>query len=169
MTDFKDTLIQDKLIQVMLLRMRETKTVKDACDIVGISPGQYYEWHKEYPDTMLVFRGMLSIEQRMAIDQVLGNRLTLLQHIIDKGIESPDPLVSIQVYRFLNEVASSLNYNPDAQASKAQQYISDNMPELRIIKSKLASVDIQPGEDGSLKVDIYKDSPVIDAGSKDAG
>jgi hypothetical protein len=157
--------------QVLIMLAGNTRMTRaEACEKVGISETQYDTWIRKDPDALSVIRQFIVQMQRMQlfeIEQAWTIGLSeLIADAISKNTRTKDRVLAL---KFLDNqklrLEKALSAAPGVE-DKAHQFLKEG-PTLQRIKSRMASIDVQPSETG-VAINISRYDDIIDGKALDS-
>lgn len=144
--------------------------IRNACDKVGIKVSTYYYWIKKDPDALHAVREFLAETQKVELAflsaAVTEINMRLAQTAMNDSTEAADRL---RIAKYLTSEAEKLQrtYQVTGGSEEAAEFLKDG-PQLESKPSRFASMTVQPEDDGTLKVDFYREDTVIDGDVSEA-
>jgi hypothetical protein len=170
LTETSQLIREGQALQVSLLRAFNAKlTVTEACEQVGISYKVYHDWtlkNTGYADTLRNFiaQTQQNLLSELEVAWVKGVTL-LLEDFTSPNTKTTD---RIALAKFLLDLKNSLEDSLHAKPGNedtARDFLKQG-PRLEKAKSRMASLEIEPTQDGGISVEISQYRDIIDATPK---
>lgn len=169
LTETSIAIRQSQVIEVMIL-VWQGSTIKDACLAVGIDQNTYRRWAKESTEYINAIRDLLLEQDRIRILNLASARETIENQLILDGKKAElHPEVRLKILKWITdqlEEASRVHQAQPGIETEAQEFLRQG-PKITKQKSRLAAIDISEDEDGTVRVDLYREIDAIDLDPKD--
>ena len=157
---------KSQALQVLIERMNDPHlSTEEACQRVGISSQVYRDWMHQDPDALVALRNFIAA---MQLEQLFNIEMTwpviveeLLKSASASGTKTKDRVQATKLLeRFKDDLERSYNAQPGAEED-AHGFLKDG-PKLSKKLSRMASVEVEPTQQGGVRVDISSYQDVID-------
>lgn len=148
-----------KTLEVFRMVMGDRYTVLDACNIVGISPRQYYHWLRSGDDTIQEIRDAIAKNEREQLAEILSARQITIQKLVSsiEQIRSTTDLIAVD--RHLLDLQRELEDRHGAHGvsdSAAEEFLLRGPHRVKHASRTGARVNIKQNPDGSIDVTLPK-------------
>ena len=167
--ELTETIRISQALQVMLLR-EEGKTLQEACKEVGISPFRFRFWAKRAPEAIDALREFVGEQQRLQLVELLSAWQLGIQAVAEDvssaHLKLKDRVAGLKFLKpILEELLAQYHAQPGAEEA-AHAFLKEG-PKLQRVPSRMASVEVEPTEEGGVKVHVSRYHEILDLTPKD--
>ena len=149
---------QAQCLQVFMLKAEEPETtIEDACDRVGITRSQYYYWLKKDDSAIHAFRTVIQESQREQLATIVLAKAVAIQKlvnaVISDGIKTKDRVAALKYLDSQAEELQTVHHARPGIEEDARRFLKEG-PHTENKASKIGSLEIRAGADGSAVIDI---------------
>lgn len=158
---------ESNAIQVLLYLLDNPKLNEtQACAEVGITPEAYRYWIRRNPDAMDAVRQFILETQRTQLFEIETSWPRAVSELVldavDTSTKTKDRISAMKLLREIKEDLERTHHTQPGVEDEAHQFLKEG-PKLTKVKSRMASVEVEPTASGGLRVEVSRYSDLIDS------
>jgi len=158
---------ESNAIQVLLFMLDDPKlTEVVVCEKVGITPDIYRFWIRRNPDALDAIRQFIVESQRTQLFELETNWPKAVSELVldavDGSTKTKDRISAMKLLREIKEDLERTHHTQPGVEDEAHQFLKEG-PKLTRVKSRMASVEVEPTASGGLRVEVSRYSDLIDS------